>query len=149
MKFKYFLNAAAILVGYKSQQKTLSYYNMEKITMSSYEQLSLLLERLKEKDKVLVEEIHIITDQITAHRNSRFRDIQALDQSIRERRKYYEWRRTSFFMHNRRSELKTQREKIRVHIRMVSQHLEKLETNFLNFPVFMDLSFAEELTSAF
>ena len=117
--------------------------------MSSYEQLSLLLERLKEKDKVLVEEIHIITDQITAHRNSRFRDIQALDQSIRERRKYYEWRRTSFFMHNRRSELKTQREKIRVHIRMVSQHLEKLETNFLNFPVFMDLSFAEELTSAF
>lgn len=111
-------------------------------------ELCTLLERLNVKDRDLAVEIQLVTAWIKEHRETRPDRIEVSMASADERNEYYSWRKVSCKLHQRRSELKTKREQVQMHIRTVEKKVDKLKTDFSGFPVFSDTGFNSNLLSA-
>jgi hypothetical protein len=116
--------------------------------MSPAKELSTLLERLNVKDRDLAVEIQLVTAWIKEHRETRPDCIEVSMASADERNEYYSWRKVSCQLHQRRSELKTKREQVQMHIRTVLKKIDKLKTDFSDFPVFSNTGFDLKLVSA-
>lgn len=114
--------------------------------MLPIESLHILLERFKEKDKKLSLEIQLITSWIKEHRESRPDLFSNVSSSSRKRSEYYTWRKVSCRLHQRRSELKTQQEKIRSHLIAVNRRIEEADSGNVNFTVFSDIALEPDST---
>jgi hypothetical protein len=107
--------------------------------MVPVEQLLILLERLNVKDRELALNIQLVTAWIKEHMNNR---------PAYECKAYYSWRKASFRLQNKRSELKIKQEAIQTHLRATAQKVEEFETDFFTFPVFGDQTLESELFTA-
>ena len=107
--------------------------------MESGKQLSILLERFKEKDRELALNIQLVTAWIEEHLESR---------PAYECRAYKSWRKASCRLHQKRSELKVKQEAIQVHLRATMIIIEEMESNFITSPIFWDQALERELITA-
>jgi hypothetical protein len=122
--------------------------NKQEDIMSPNEQLDILMERLKEKDRDLALEIQLVTAWIEEHRETRPVHTETPSSTSREWEEYRSWRIVSCRLHQRRSELKTKQEKNQSHLRAVACKIEAPGTGFSSFPVFADMTLESELASA-
>lgn len=116
--------------------------------MSPVKQLGILLEQLKEKDRNLAFEIQLVTLWIKEHRETRPPRIEAPSSCPDERNEYRSWRKASCLLHQRRSELKTRREKTQIHLLAVAQRINEMETGFLSFSMLPTMNLEADLTMA-
>lgn len=105
--------------------------------MEPVEQLSILQERFKEKDRELALNIQLVTAWIKEHIENR---------PVYECGAYNSWRKTSCRLHHMRSELKIKQEAIQTHLRATARKIEEMETDFATFPVFWDQALERELS---
>lgn len=107
--------------------------------MEAFEQLTALKERLKDKESALALDIQLVTAWIREHLE---------DRPSYGSTEYHSWRRVSCRFHQKRSELKAKQDNIQLHLRVIAQKLDGMETSFSDFPFFWDLTFEPESVPA-
>lgn len=115
--------------------------------MLPVEELRFLMERLEKKNRDLSLEIRLITAWIKEHRESRPARFGAVLSPVNKRNEYRSWRMISFRLHQRRSELKTEQEKTRVHLLAINRRIEEMKTGYADFPVFSDIPLETDFAS--
>ena len=106
-----------------------------------------LLETLNTTKREITLEIQLITAWIGEHRTIRPDHAEASSLS-HKRAKLRDWRKVSYRLHQRRSELKTELENIRRHLRVVAQTTEQPETDLFCLPFLLDMDLEPEPASA-
>ena len=114
--------------------------------MSPAQKLRNLLKRLEKKKREVTLEIRLLTAWIGEHHTLRPLHFETpLSHDSSELRS---WRKVSYRLHQRRSELKTKLENIQIHLRTVTQQIEEMDMEFFYFPVFSDIHLESEPVSA-
>ena len=96
------------------------------------------MERLEDKDRELTEKIRSITLRISEHRKNGSIRTEWRPSDQKERDSYHSWRKISFHLHRRRSELKGEQGENRVHIERIREKLKILDDEMFSFTVFPD-----------
>ena len=101
---------------------------------------------LKEKNNEITLEIQLITEWIREHRARR--PLRTEAPMPNEHVALQSWRKVSYRLHQRRSELKMNLEKIQMHLRAATQKIEEMETEFFYFSIFPVIGLEPEMSSA-
>ena len=111
--------------------------------MSPDMQLAALLERLRQKENENTLEIELVTARIDEHRKARPSGADA-SSSVYRLNEYRLWWKISCRLHQRRSELKTERDKLLTRLRAVEREIEALQKGLSGLQVCPDAAFGVE-----
>lgn len=100
------------------------------------DQLSILMERLEKRDQELSERIRSITLKISEHRETGTIRTGWRPSDENERNNFHSWRKISCHLHRRRSELKGEQGKNRIHLERTREKIKALDDEMTGLTVF-------------